>query len=248
MEHQIVQLARLAHVDSLLDDLHDDLGDLPVQVKYHEDIVRDRTLDAERTQTALRDIDHLRSTAHVTMQELTDKEQRLSGQQFQVKNNREFDAITREIEHIKVERADLEERLRTASVREENLRAVLAQQEAELAEAREKLVDKEKELEEVSGDQNDELRRLISLRKKLAAQIDNALETEYERIRTFHREAVVVLRKNSCSGCYSAVPSQRIMEMKKDPSIIHSCENCGRMVYTEELVVNAEEFVEENAG
>lgn len=248
MEYQIVLLARLAHVDSLLDELQDDLGDLPIQVKQHEEIVRDRTLDVERTQNAIRDIDHLRNTAHITMQELTDKEQRLSGQQFQVKNNREFDAITREIEHIKVERADLEERLRTASVREENLRAVLEQQEADLGEARERLLDKEKELDEVSGDQNEELRRLIDLRKKLVAQIDNAQEIEYERIRTFHREAVVVLRKNSCSGCYSAIPSQRIMEMKKNHALITTCENCGRIVYTEELQVGAEEFVEANAG
>lgn len=244
MEHQITLLARLAAIDAQLDELHDDLGDLPQVVKKHETIVREKTMVVEATQQALRDLEHLVGTAHVTTQELTDKEQKLAQQQFQVKNNREFDAITKEIEHIKQQRADLEEQVRTAAVREENLRTTLEAQQHELDEAKERLGDKEHELEQVSGENNEDLKKFIELRKKLVPMIDNGLETEYERIRTFHREAVVPLRKNSCSGCFSAVPSQRIMEMKYNREKIYTCESCGRILYPEDMVVNVDELVE----
>jgi predicted nucleic acid-binding Zn-ribbon protein len=172
-----------------------------------------------------------------------DKEQRLSQQQFQVKNNREFDAITKEIDHLKSERAALDERLRTAGVREENLRASLNQQEHELAEVKEKLADKQKELEALSGDQNEELRKYIEIRLRLSGQIDDTLETEYERIRTFHGNAAVPIRKNSCSGCFSAIPSQRIMEMKYQRDKVYTCENCGRIIFTDDVAVDIDSIM-----
>lgn len=244
MEHQITLLARLASIDAQLDELHDDLGDLPQVVNAHEAIVREKTLIAEHTQAALSEIERLRSTAHQTTLELTDKEQKLADQQFQVKNNREFDAITKEIEHIKLQRFDLDEQLRTASVREENLKVTLEHQQSDLDEAKALLADKELELETVSGENKEELKKCIASRKKLVPKINDPLETEYERIRTFHREAVVPLRKNSCSGCYSAVPSQRIMEMKYNREKIFTCESCGRILYPEDMAVNVDEMVE----
>ncbi len=245
MEQQINLLAQLTVVDGQLDELHDELGDLPQEVKKLEAIMREKLAVAEVTQKLLHDLDHMRGTAHVTSQESVDREQKLSQQQFQVKNNREFDAITKEIEHLKVERAELEERVRTSGVRDENLRATLAVQEQELAEARSRLVDKEKELEELSGDQNEELRKFISIRLKLSSLIDDTIELEYERIRTFHPNAAVPIRKNSCSGCYSAIPSQRIMEMKYRRDKMYTCENCGRILFTEDVSIDLEKILAE---
>ncbi len=247
MEQQIQLLAQLAAVDEQLDELHDELGDLPQEVKKLETLVKERLMEVETTNQALADLDHLRATAHVTMQESQDKEQRLSKQQFQVKNNREFDAITKEIEHLKHERATLEERLRTAGVREENLRQTLAQQDTLLAEAKEKLTDKERELAELSGDHNDEMRKYIDVRLKLIAKLDDSLEVEYERIRQFHSNAAVAIRRNSCSGCYSAIPSQRIMEMKYQRDKMYTCENCGRILFTDDVEAEIDAVMEEHS-
>lgn len=244
MEEQLQLLAQLAAVDAELDELHDELGDLPNEVKKIEKVVRSKQDAVDATKAAIDELHLLRSTAHVTMQESHDKEQKLAQQQFQVKNNREFDAITKEIEHLKQERTDLDERLRTAGVREENLTTTLQQQQAELDEVRAKMLDKEKALEALSGDQNDDLKKYITLRLKIIAKLDDTLEAEYERIRTFHSEAAVALRKNSCSGCYSAIPSQRIMEMKYQRDRLYTCENCGRILFTEDVAVDIEELLE----
>lgn len=244
MEEQLQLLAQLAAVDAELDELHDELGDLPAEVKKIEKVARAKQDAVDATKAAIDELNQLRSTAHVTMQESHDKEQKLAQQQFQVKNNREFDAITKEIDHLKQERADLDERLRTAGVTEENLTTTLQQQQAELDEVHSKLVDKEKALEALSGDQNEDLKKYIALRLKIIAKLDDTLEAEYERIRTFHSEAAVALRKNSCSGCYSAIPSQRIMEMKYQRDKLYTCENCGRILFTEDVAVDIEELLE----
>lgn len=235
MEQQINLLAQLAAVDAQLDELHDELGDLPQEVKKLEAALRERVAAVEVTQKNIADLDHLRGTAHLTIQECLDKEQRLAQQQFQVKNNREFDAITREIEHLKTQRTEIEERIRTSGVREENLKTIFTQQDQELTAVREKLSEKVAELAERSGDQNDELKKYIELRLRLSGQIDDTLEAEYERIRTFHGNAAVAIKRNSCSGCYSAIPSQRIMEMKYQRDKVYTCEGCGRILFTEDV-------------
>jgi predicted nucleic acid-binding Zn-ribbon protein len=244
MEEQLQLLAQLAAVDAELDELHDELGDLPAEVKKIEKVVRARQDAVDVTQAAIDELNQLRSTAHVTVQESHDKEQKLAQQQFQVKNNREFDAITKEIEHLKQQRADLDERLRTAGVTEENLTATLQQQQAELDEVHARLVDKEKALEVLSGDQNEDLKKFIALRLKIIAKLDDSLEAEYERIRTFHSEAAVAVRRNSCSGCYSAIPSQRIMEMKYQRDKLYTCENCGRVLFNEDVAVDIEQLLD----
>jgi len=245
MSEQMMLLGKLAVIDSRLDELHDELGDLPAEVKNLENIVADKKQIVAGTQVKLDEIRHLRGNANVAKQEIADRETRLTEQQFQVKNNREFDAITKEIENSKVERAELDDRLRTAEVTQENLTSMLEQQNADLEEAVERLNDKEKELEEMTGEHNDELKKYIAMRLAVIAKLDDTLEAEYERIRTFHREAAVAVRRDSCSGCYSAIPSQRVMEQKYNPEKLYTCENCGRILLTESLADQVEELVEE---
>lgn len=245
MNEQIILLAQLAAIDANLDELHDELGDLPQDVKSLEQIVRQKSELTHSTKSQLDELEHLKSNSHIMMQELHDKEVRLSEQQFQVKNNREFDAITKEIEHVKMERAALDENLRTFAVKHENLSVQLGNQQLELETARENLTEKEQELELLTGDHNEELKKFIDHRLKIIAKLDDTIEAEYERIRTFHREAAVSIKRNSCSGCFSAIPSQRIMEMKYNRDKMYTCENCGRILYTEDVQAEVDAMVEE---
>ena len=128
----------------------------------------------------------------------------------------------------------------------ENLSATLEAQQTELAEAREVLTAKEAELSELTGEHNVELKKFIEARLRIIAELNDALEAEYERIRTFHREAAVAIRRGSCSGCYSAIPSQRIVEMNHSGDKLHTCENCGRVLISEKLADSVEELVEDD--
>ena len=245
MTEQITLLAKLAAVVRRLDELHDELGDLPREVKKLEQTVQEKVLTVEATEAKLSEVRHLRGNAGVSKSEISDKETRLTEQQFQVKNNREFDAITKELEHLKDERASLDERLRTSVVAEENLVNMLTAHQAELDEAKAALSVKERELEALTGEHNTELKKYIEMRLRVIADLNDTMEAEYERIRTFHREAAVAIRRGSCSGCFSAIPSQRIMEMKQTRDRMHTCESCGRILITELLADEVEELVED---
>lgn len=245
MNEQITLLAQLAAIDMHLDELHDELGDLPGEVRALEEVVKQKNEAVEAAQAQIKELEHLKGTGHVAMQEMHDKESKLADQQFQVKNNREFDAITKEIEHIKLERTSIEDRIRTASVTEENLQSTLERCEKEYNEAKEKLASKQEELAQLTGESNVELKKYIAMRLRVIAKVDDTLEAEYERIRTFHREATVPIKRESCSGCYSAIPSQRIMEMKYNRDKMYTCENCGRILVTEDVANEVEVAVEE---
>lgn len=238
MQTQSAILAALSQIDEKLDELQEDLGDLPVQVKKLEKAVRERAALVEETRGLLDEVRGFQANSRHSAQSLNDKEKKLNDQQFSVRNNREFDAIASEIGTSKSERTRLDEEMRTAGVKEENLTAILAQQEENLQEAKGDLKDKEKELLEVTGDQMQEVKELEIRRIELIGQLNENLSADYERIRTFHKDAAVSLKRNSCAGCYSAVPSQKAVEMRAAPDKSFTCEACGRLLYIEEVKVS----------
>jgi predicted nucleic acid-binding Zn-ribbon protein len=235
MQPLMTQLAELAAIDLQLDELHEDLGDLPKEVKDSERTVKTRTALAEETQQLLDELLTFRANAHIMLQEIKDKEAHYTEQQFQVRNNREFDAITKEIESLRENRNRINEEQRTSAVKEDNIRQILTQQQQDLADARELLADKERELEELSSGHNNEMKALVERRVELAKTIDSNPLADYERIRTFHTEAAVPLRKNCCSGCFSAVPAQKIVEIRNNLNKLFLCEHCGRILFPEEV-------------
>ncbi len=235
MQPLMTLLAELSTIDAHLDELQEDLGDLPKEVKDCERTVKTRTALAEETQQLLSELLAFRANAHIMLQEIKDKEAQYTEQQFQVRNNREFDAITKEIENLREERNRIIEEQRTSAVKEDNIRQILTQQQQDLSDAQELLTDKEKELEELSSGHNNEMKSLMSRRVELSKTIDALPLADYERIRTFHMEAAVPLRKNCCSGCFSAVPAQKIVEIRNNPNKLFLCEHCGRILFPEDM-------------
>lgn len=242
METDVQRIAALAHIDEKLDEMHEELGDLPKEVKRLETLVRERTTAVEETQAALAEIAAHRNRAHLTFQEFTDKEAKLADTQFtgQVRNNKEFDAITKEIEFIRSERQRIEAELAQNSVKEENLNNLLQHQQNDLNESQALLAQKEKELENLSNEQNEEFRQLHNQRKQTVAALNSEWYSEYERIRTFHSDAAVHTRKGSCSGCFSAIPPQKQVEMRNNINAYYTCQSCGRILYPEDLRVEEE--------
>ena len=235
MQSLMNQLAELAAIDIELDELHEELGDLPKEVKSHEKTVKMRSALVDETQNLVNELHSFKSNSHIMLQEIKDKEAHYAEQQFQVRNNREFDAITKEIENLREERTRILEQQRTSGVKEENLAQILSQQKQDLADAVEVLNDKEKEWSELSSGHNDVLKALMQKRIDLAKSINENALADYERIRTFHTEAAVPLRKNSCTGCFSAVPPQKIVEIRNNTNKMFLCEHCGRILFPEDM-------------
>ena len=226
-------LATMSDIDSTLDDLKEELGDLPQQVKDAEEYVRAKSKHTEKATKDLKEIESFNSNSGNRLLEIKDKEDQLAQQQFNVRNNKEFDAITNEIEMLRDERNKIYDEQRTVGVKEENLTSILEESKKELEEAQKGLTRKKDELTSISHGHNDEILQQTKQRAELAQAITVSILAEYERIRTFHKDAAVKVKKNSCSGCFSKVPPQRIVEMRNKPDSMFLCEHCGRILLGE---------------
>ncbi len=233
---QLQTLAALTRVDVELEELQEELGDLPGDVKRLEKDARIKQQAFDATQKQIDDLVHARANMRIRTQEIHDKEKKLSEQQFQVRNNKEFDAITREVETIKEETKDLERELAASALTEENLRRILAPQEEELEAAKIKLSEKEQELVQLSGEHNEELTLLLAKRAEYKAKLPANVLVQYERIREYHTNVAVSVRRGSCSGCFNAIPPQKLVEIRNFKQLF-TCENCGRMFYPEDMEI-----------
>ncbi|MFP4528959.1 MAG: hypothetical protein ACLFQX_10435, partial [Candidatus Kapaibacterium sp.] len=137
MDSQIEYISALALVDEIMDDLEEEYGDLPEQLKKLQDKVNEKEKLAEETEGILTDIRKFCSTSKHTLVEMKDREEKLAKKQFNVRNNKEFDAITKEIESLRKEHEQLSDRLRKEGVKEENLVSILEKQKEEASAARE---------------------------------------------------------------------------------------------------------------
>lgn len=235
MESQIYYLAQISTIDERLDELHEDYGSLPEQIKLKEANYTDKKNLVDDTQVMINDILSFVSKAKILLVELKDKEERLTQQQFQVRNNKEFDAITNEINHLKSEHERLSNELRTSGVKQENLQNILESQKKDLDKAKLDLDDIYSEEKKLAGDQKEEIEKLRKIRNEFVQNVKSKNMKDYDRIRTMHSDSAVRIKKNSCSGCFSFLPAQQIVEVRNNPNTIFNCENCGRILIPEEL-------------
>ncbi len=240
MEYPIEVLAVVAFVDQRLDELNEDFGDLPLVIEQKTFKLGEQTKLVAETKSILKGVKSFCSTTKITLVDLKDKEEKLTEQQFHVRNNKEFDAISNEIKTLKEEHKKLSEQLRAEGLKEENLIRILASQEADLEKIKVELAEKEKEHAALSDGQNDELEELKAKKEKLITLLPADLYNDYARIRLMHLDAAVRVYKNSCSGCYNAIPAQKIVELRNNRNQILVCENCGRIVTPEEYLVDDE--------
>jgi len=240
MESQIYYIAALALIDSNLDELQEEFGDLPVKVKEIEKRLTDRKALVAETEGILDDVRKFTANSKVALQDMKTREEKLAKQQFLVRNNREFDAITREIEHIREEHNKLTGELRTVHVKEENLLKTLEEQKNKVKEAEEELEERTVELDVITSDQNEEVKQLIKRHKSTEKNAEKEILAEYNRIRMHNKDACVQIKKNSCSGCFSSVPPQKIVEIRNNLDKLYLCENCGRILYPEEIILDEE--------
>ncbi len=238
METHIHKIAVLAYIDQRLDELKEDFGDLPLKIKAAETKANDLKAMYDETDEILKDIRTFCAASKITLVELKEKEEKLAKQQFLVRNNKEFDAITSEIETIRKEHENLSDKLRTEGVKQENLTRIIEEQKSNYEKAAEEFGKINEEMNILSGDQNEELNELNRIREKVENLIDKINLKKYDRVRTYHGDAAVNVKRNSCKGCFSAIPPQTIVEVRNNLNTIYFCENCGRILVPEDIIVD----------
>eukprot|EP01107_Rhizomastix_libera_P010913 TRINITY_DN28249_c0_g1_i1.p1 TRINITY_DN28249_c0_g1~~TRINITY_DN28249_c0_g1_i1.p1 ORF type:complete len:250 (-),score=39.82 TRINITY_DN28249_c0_g1_i1:21-770(-) len=244
MIEKIKYIAALSFIDAELDEMQEEYGDLPARVKDKEDRFKECGRIVDETENILTEIKNFVSTAKVTLVELKEREDELTKQQFLVRNNKEFDAITKEIEHLKNEHEKLSARMRTEGVKEENILRILKDQIKDKEESEKDLEKINKEFEIISAEQSDDVKNFNRARKKIYLKLDTEFLNDYDRVRSFHKDAAVQMRKNSCAGCFSSVPSQKIVELRNNLNKMYTCENCGRILIPDEMEISEQLLID----
>lgn len=234
MESQMHKISLIANLDSKIDELREEYGDLPERIKKHQEKTDKLKAHRDETKKILDEIEDFFKQSRITLEDLKIKEEELSKKQFKVRNNKEFDAITKQIDYIREEHLKITNQIKTESLKKENLSKILSDQTKDFDDANADLDEVKGELDMIESEQNQELQSLLKERAKIAKGIDKPIFTEYERIRTHLNDAAVHLRRNSCTGCFSSVPPQIIVEARNNLDKAFICENCGRMIIPDE--------------
>lgn len=240
MKYPLQYLVALSLVDRRQDDLEDEYGDLPEKIKEKKEQYNELESYVKETQKVLDEVRDFILKSKRALEELKAREEKLSKQQFLVRNNKEFDAITREIEFTRSEFNRISQELQLTSLKEENLVNVLEQQKQDAAEALKELQELERDYELIATNQNEELKEIKEARSKIVKNLDKHTLEIYQRIRNTHKDAIVKVKRNSCTGCFSHIPPQKIIEIRNNLDKIYTCENCGRILYPEDLEIDSE--------
>ena len=227
----ISNLIELQEIDSQLDDLNSLLGDLPKMVddlnaqenslisKVEEDKKRSKDINLSLNKS---------ETANKTIQEKIDK---LTDQLFLVTNNKQYDALTLEIDHLKEKKENHESQILEHIEENEELEKNIDENEKLLTELKSDLDVRRKKLDVALSETADQKAALENSRKEQISKIDSRTIQIYSKVISARSGiAVVALSGGSCGGCGAALPIQTVSEIRSGKT--YTCFNCGRFVYS----------------
>jgi predicted nucleic acid-binding Zn-ribbon protein len=156
---------------------------------------------------------------------------RYEDQLYQVQTNKEYDAISLEIDTKKMEINELENKILQSLEEEEETKTVLEDLSEKVKKIENQLTEYKKELEDILERTINEETKLQHEREKIVRGIDQRYFRQYEKIRKAKNGlSVVPIKKGSCGGCYSAIPAQRIVQIR-ELDRLYTCEHCGRILF-----------------
>jgi predicted nucleic acid-binding Zn-ribbon protein len=236
VEDKLEALYALQRIDSQIDKINFIKGELPMEVQDMEDemagyVTRKTNLDGE-----LAEVEEGISERHRIKEETKLLIQKLEKQQNSVKNNREFESISKEIELAKLEIELCDKKLKDFTEKKNSFTVRMEEVEKLIHGKKDDLAIKQEELKVIETETDSELANLMKQSEAAKELVDERLLSGYNRIRKTYRNglAIVTIDRDSCGGCYAKIPPQRQLEIKQRKKVL-VCENCGRIfVYSKE--------------
>ena len=234
-------LLKLQNIDSALDGIKKMRGDLPEEVRDLEDEVAgiETRISKFNKEIAILEEDISKNrNAKKDAEKLVNK---YKDQQMNVRNNREYDAISKEIELQGLEMELADKRSREFEFKILNKKDDVSETETRLGTRKKDLDAKRKELDVLIAESEDDEVKLNKDRDKAAKHVEERLLRPYDKLRGNYLNglAVVMVKRGACGGCFSAVPPQRQADIKDKKRII-VCEHCGRILADVEDVIIVE--------
>ena len=237
VERKLIELYSLQQVDSKIDKIRIIRGELPLEVQDLEDEIAGMetriTKYDEELEKFAKDIVEYKNK----IKDATALIKKYEEQQNNVRNNREYESLTKEIEYQSLDIQLCEKRINDCNKKSEMLKISLNELKARLDERKSDLELKKNELSSIVEETEKEEAELVERSNESEKLIEERLLTAYKRIRKNARNglAVVKIERDACGGCFNKIPPQHQLDIRMHKKII-VCEYCGRILIDEDIV------------
>ena len=224
-------LVELQNIDTKLEDLNSLLGNLPKMVEELNQKENDLLSKIEENKIKLKNINLSSNKSETSNSQIDEKINKLTDQLFLVTNNKQYDALTNEIEHLQDQKSNHETDLLTYIEEKDILEKQIVDDEKLCEELKEDLNNRRGKLEKAMSETAEEKEALEKSRSEKVSEIDQNIIQIYTKVISARSGvAVVSLSGDSCGGCGAALPPQKASEVRSGEP--HRCDNCGRFLYS----------------
>ena len=235
MYNRLKVLYQLQQIDNQLDELEELRGDLPNMVRELEEKIKSITEDIDAKDKEQKDSLTKRDENEDEIDKLKENQKKFKAQLYQVRNNKEYDALTKEIDHTEDQINKLDAENNSLADRSKVLTQEIDEINPTLDELKKELKEREADLKEIIKANEREESKLIEERKKFESEVKKNDLSSYMRIRKAKKGlAVATIKRSACSGCHNIVPSQRQLEIRRNNRLFF-CEYCGRILVSSEI-------------
>ena len=236
VEEKLTSLVRLQKVDCKLDEIQILKGELPIEVKDLEDEIEGLHARQTRVEEEINGIQEFIAQKKEGIKEAEGLIKKYEKQSDNVKNNREFEAINKEMEMQALEVKLCEKHIKDATEEIAEKAKQLETAKKAVATKENNLSGKKGELEKIIAETEKEEKHYNKDAAEARSHVDERLLMSYDRIRKNYRNglAVVPVERDSCGGCFHAIPPQKQSEIKLRKKVM-VCENCGRILVDDDL-------------
>jgi len=240
VRQKLVALYSLQSIDSQIDKIRIVRGELPLEVQDLEDELEGLGTRIEKIQLEIRNLDSEVAGKKIAIKDSLDLIKKYGAQQMNVRNNREYDSLSKEIEYQSLEVQLNEKKIKEFAATVELKKASVEEVQADYDERNKDLEVKKAELNDIVAETRKEEELLVERSVRQKKKIDERLLNAYERIRENARNglAVVAVERDACGGCFNKIPPQRHLDIRLHKKII-VCEYCGRILVDDEIVKTA---------
>lgn len=239
IEDKIVALYELQKIDSQIDEINRIKGELPFEVQDLEDEIEGVET---RVKNLTSEVDELTKNVKAKKEEIEVSKLKVAkyeDQKNNVRNNREYDSLEKEIEYINLEVELCEKRIKEFNGEVKVKKKIIDETKSVLAGRKIDLETKKQELASIDAETADEIVELGKKAVEKSAIIDGRLLKSYLAIREGMRNglAVVSVKRDACGGCFNLIPPQRQLDIRISKKII-VCEYCGRILVSDKMEEN----------
>lgn len=236
VEQKLKALYELQNIHTKIDKIRQIRGELPIEVADLEDEVAGLETRIQKIKAELDDTEDAIVNRKNMIKEAQNLIKKYDTQLKDVKNNREYDALTKEVEIQNLDIQVSEKKIREFGFEINNKTEIYEKAKANLDLRKGDLEAKKTELETITSETEKEEQALVKKAEKAQESIEERLLFAYDRLRknAVNGLAVVTIDRDSCSGCFNKIPPQRQLDIRQRKKVI-VCEHCGRILVDEAL-------------